>query len=64
MGIRYSNQGKFYTIEGTLLSDADETTNEPTYTACRMGTNQSKAYSFIIEGTAVKTYDQFKNTFY
>jgi hypothetical protein len=63
MGIRYSNQGKFYTLEGTLLSDADETTNEPTYTACRMGTNQSKAYSFIIEGTAVKTYDQFKKTF-
>jgi len=63
MGIRYSNQGKFYTLEGTLLSDADEKTNEPTYTACRMGTNQSKAYSFIIEGTAVKTYDQFKKTF-
>jgi hypothetical protein len=64
MGIRYSNQGKFYTIEGTLLSDADEKTNEPTYTACRMGTNQSKSYSFIIEGTAVKTWDQFKNTFF
>jgi hypothetical protein len=64
MGIKYSNQGKFYTIEGTLLSDADEKTNEPTYTACRMGTNQSKSYSFIIEGTAVKTWDQFKNTFF
>ena len=64
MGIKYSNQGKFYTIEGTLLSDADEKTNNPTYTACRMGTNQSKSYSFIIEGTAVKTWDQFKNTFF
>ena len=63
MGIKYSNQGKFYTIEGTLLGDADEKTNEPSYTACRMGTNQSKAYSFIIEGSAIKTWTQFKNTF-
>ena len=63
MGIRYTNQKKFYTIEGTLLSDADEKTNEPSYTACRMGTNQSKAYSFIIEGSAIKTWAQFKTVF-
>jgi len=63
MGIRYTNQGKFYTLEGTLLSDVDDKTNEPSYTACRMGTNQSKAYSFIIEGTAVKTWAQFKSVF-
>ena len=65
MGIRYTKEktGKYYTIEATLLTGADEKVNEPAYTACRMGTNQSKAYSFIIEGTAVKTWAQFKTVF-
>jgi hypothetical protein len=65
MGIRYTKEktGKYYTIEATLLTGADEKANEPTYTACRMGTNTSKRYSFVIEGTHIKDWASFKKVF-
>jgi hypothetical protein len=65
MGIRYTKEktGKYYTIEATLLTGADEKANEPTYTACRMGTNTSKRYSFVIEGTHIKDWATFKTVF-
>ena len=65
MGIRYTKEkkGKYYTIEATLLTGADETANEPAYTACRMGTNTSKRYSFVIEGTHIKDWATFKKVF-
>jgi hypothetical protein len=65
MGIRYtkSKSGKYYTIEATLLTGANEAANEPTYTACRMGTNTSKRYSFVIEGTHIKDWATFKKVF-
>ena len=28
-----------------------------------MGTNKADAFSFVIEGTAIKTWDQFKTKF-
>ena len=65
MGIRYTKEktGKYYTIEATLLTGTDEKANEPTYTACRMGTNASKRYSFVIEGTHIKDWATFKKVF-
>ena len=65
MGIRYTKEktGKYYTIEATLLTGADERANEPAYTACRMGTNTSKRYSFVIEGTHIKDWATFKTVF-
>ena len=63
VGFSCTNQTKYYNVEGILLTGADETVNEPTFTQCRMGTNKADAFSFVIEGTAVKTWDQFKTKF-
>ena len=64
VGFSCTNQkNKYYNVEGILLTGADETTNEPTFTQCRMGTNKADAFSFVIEGTAIKTWDQFKDKF-
>jgi len=63
VGFSCTNQKKYYNVEGILLTGADETSNEPTFTQCRMGTNKADAFSFVIEGTAIKTWDQFKTKF-
>ena len=63
VGFSCTNQKKYYNVEGILLTGADEKTNEPTFTQCRMGTNKADAFSFVIEGTAIKTWDQFKTKF-
>ena len=54
---------KYYNVEGILLTGADEKTNEPTFTQCRMGTNKADAFSFVAEGSGKLSLSQFKTKF-
>ena len=47
-GFVSSNQGKYYNLEGHLLSDL-EGANEPEYTQCRMGTNKADAFLLYLK---------------
>ena len=62
VGFSASNLGKYYNLEGHLLSDV-ENGNEPEYTQCRMGTNKADAFSFVFEGTLVLAWEKFKTKY-
>jgi len=62
VGFVSSNQGKYYNLEGHLLTDV-ENGNEPEYTQCRMGTNKADAFSFVFEGTLVLEWKKFKTKY-
>ena len=61
VGFNATNQGKYYNLEGHLLSDVQG--NEPEYTQCRMGTNKADAFSFVFEGTLILPWDKFKKKY-
>ena len=61
VGFGATNQGKYYNLEGHLLSDVQG--NEPEYTQCRMGTNKADAFSFVFEGTLILPWDKFKKKY-
>ena len=63
VGFSCTNQKKYYNVEGILLTGADETSNEPTFTQCRMGTNKADAFSFVFEGTGILKWDKFKKKY-
>ena len=64
VGFSCTNQTKYYNVEGILLTGADETVNEPTFTQCRMGTNAgSERFSFVFEGSRVIDSKTFKRKF-
>ena len=62
VGFVSSNQGKYYNLEGHLLTDM-ENGNAPEYTQCRMGTNKADAFSFVFEGTGILKWDKFKKKY-